>query len=992
MLRRKVLSLAATALGFVISSVAVAQDATTPPPAAPPATTPPPAAPPPADSAVVGEAPVAAPATGKAAEERTEEIVVTGTRIRRKDLTTPAPVSVVNRDALTNSGKVSLGDFLQSLPEQGNTVNTQVNNGNDGSVHVSLRSLGAVRTLVLVNGRRMVAGGTQDPTAAPDLNTIPAAAIERVEILKDGGSAVYGSDAIAGVVNVILKKKYSGSEASTYGGVTGHTDGETFDLSAMTGTGSERGNLLFSVGYQEQKSVMAGDRKWSETTYDYDFATGAKSPTGNSSTFPNGRFTLPGLTTDADGVITGCSGTGNAQYNALCNDAVAGDVSNFVPTFNGTTTTFDPYDGTLYNTNPTNYLLTPNRRIQIFATGDTNLGDVARGFFEASYVNRTSSQDLAPMPVVNNTIPNKPVSVDAASLYNPLGLTVTTWRKRTTEFGNRHFSQDLDTFRIVAGFDGSLGDWASGLRGWQWEASYNYGRTGGSQMNQGQVRMPNLANATGPSMMDPDTNQAICVRVPGDATTVIPGCVPANMLGGEGALSSAAKDYITFTGTDRSYIQQQVYSFTLGGELFNLPTSERPLGLAVGVEHRLEGAGFQPDVITASLESSGNNQLPTQGKYDVTEGYAELSVPIFANRPGFQDLELSAAIRAFNYSTFGSDSTYKLGARWSPIRDVTLRGTFSTAFRAPNVGELYGGTQDSFDGTNGDPCIDNTAGQCAPGTAWGTVAGGSNDTSEQFLSKRSPNPNLKPETANVYTAGIVFEPRAIANLSATVDYYNINLKKTINIRQAQYILDQCYGPSQNVAMCQLITRAPTGEILQIIDTRENLGTTETQGIDFAVRYGLPTPNIGRFNLVVDGTYLIQYDETDVTGFTTVHAGNYDNLLAMPRFKANTSVLWAKGGLGAGVTARYVHSYKECASGLCTSDDSESRTVDAYLPVDLFLAYSLKSRAGTTSIAAGVQNVLDTDPPYIYNAFSANSDPSTYDYLGRFFYIRLTQAI
>ncbi len=993
MLRRKVLRLA-TALGFVISSVAFAQDATTPPPAAPPPAAPPAAAP---QTAVVGEAPAAAPAK-KGDEERTEEIVVTGTRIRRKDLTTPAPVSIVNRDALQNSGKVSLGDFLQALPEQGNTVNTQVNNGNDGSVRVSLRSLGSARTLVLVNGRRMVYGGT-GADAAVDLNTIPAAAIERIEILKDGASAVYGSDAIAGVVNVILKRKYTGSEAAAYAGVTGHSDGQTYDVSGMTGSTSERGNFLFSVGYQEQQKVIAGDRNWSKTTYEYDFDTGQKSEVGQSGTFPEGRFAIPGM--NATG--TGICATGNAAVLALCSQFAATPAgpsrrNAWVPHYDAATgtTTYSMYDGTLYNTYPTNYLLTPNRRIQIFATGDTNLGDIARGFFEASYVNRGSSQDLAPMPVVNTTIPGKPVLYDANNIYNPFGVTLSSWRKRTVEFGGRHFSQDLDTFRVVAGFDGSFGDWAGFARSWQWEASYNYGRTAGSNINTGQVRMPELSNAVGPSMVF--NGQPICVRVANDPTTVIPGCTPANMLGGVGALAGAGKDYLAFAGTDKGYDQQQVYALNVSGELFSLPTSERPMGLAVGLEHRLEGAGYQPDVVTAHLESSGNNQLPTAGKYDVTEGYAELSIPLVTNMPGVQDLELSAALRAFHYSTFGSDTTYKFGARYSPIRDVTLRGTYSTAFRAPTVGELYGGTADSYDFVSGDPCKTSAAGNCQPGTPWGVATGtpGSGDTATQFLSKRSPNPNLKPETANIYTAGVVFAPRAVPNLTATLDFYNIDLKHTIDIRGVQYILDQCYGPAGDLAMCSLVQRNPvTGEILLVRDIRDNLGGTKTRGLDMAVRYGLPTPGFGRFNFVFDGTYVIKYDTIDVSNVVTKHAGNYDNQIAMPRFKANTSVLWNLAGLGAGVTGRYIHSYKECESYFCSLDlpgESRSRTVSAYLPIDLFVGYGLKSRAGTTSLTLGVQNVFDLSPPYINSAGNFNSDPGTYDYLGRYFYVRLAQSI
>ncbi len=1017
MLRRNVLRVL-VALGFVISSVAVAQDATTPPPAAPPPAAPPPAAP---QSAVVGEAPAAAPAA-KGDEERTEEIVVTGTRIRRKDLTTPAPVSIVNRDALVNSGKISLGDFLQSVPEQGNSVNTQVNNGNDGSVNVSLRSLGAQRTLVLVNGRRMVYGGTGASGGIPavDLNTIPVAAIERVEVLKDGASAVYGSDAIAGVVNVILKRKYTGSEASVYGGVTGHSDGQNADVSAITGTGNEHGNILFAAGFQQQLKVLAGDRSWSETTIGYDWdgsvtgQVGSKYATGNSSTFPNGRFTLPGLTRTAAGDITGCSGTPVAgataaqiaNYNAMCGTAVADQVSNFVPSFDGTATTYAPYDGSLYNTNPTNYLITPNRRIQIFSTGDANLGDVARAFFEASYVNRTSQQNLAPIPIVNNTIPNKPVSISAYSIYNPVGIDITSWRRRAVEFGNRFFSQNLDTFHIVTGLDGSLGDWASFARGWSWEAYYSYGRTQGTEVDAGQARMPQLADATGPSAVNPATGQPVCLRSPtGGFTTanIIPGCVPANMLGGAGTLDPNAKTYVGFDGTQKGYNEEQIWALNLSGELVALPTAERPMGLALGVEHRLEFAGFLPDVVTAHLESSGNNQLPSQGQYDATEGYAELSIPIVTNKPGVEDLELSAAIRAFNYSTFGSDSTYKFGGRYSPTRDVTLRGTYSTAFRAPSVIELYGGAADSFDSTR-DPCRGAAAAtrpECTANQPWGHVpAAGSGDPSTQFLSKRSPNPNLKPETATIYTAGIVLAPRAVPNLSATLDYYNIYLKHTIDIRTANYILNQCYTANDQT-MCERVTRDANGVIQQIIDTRDNLGSTKTQGLDLAIRYGLPTPTIGRFNFIFDANYVIQYDTTDVSGVTDKHAGNYDNLIAMPRFKGNLSVLWAKGGLGLGVTGRYVGSMKECADantdpGYCSNGDPTaatfSRTISQYLPIDLFLSYALKSRAGTTTVSAGVQNVFDATPPYIASAFAANSDPSTYDYLGRYFYLRLTQSI
>jgi iron complex outermembrane receptor protein len=934
------------------------------------------------------EAPVAGGPSASPKQSATEEIIVTGTRVRRKDLNTPAPVTVLTRDQIQASGKVSLGEFLQSLPEQGNTVNAQVNNGNDGSIRVALRSLGSARTLVLVNGRRMVPGGTGADSAA-DLATIPSAAIERIEVLKDGASAIYGSDAIAGVVNVILRKRYSGTEVGGYAGVSQEGDGEVYEAHATTGTAGDRGSMLFSAGYQEQKPIFAGKRSWSEFTMDFDFDTQQRLPSGNSSTWPQGRFSIPNRAASCS------SSTITPALSQLCNlFATNGGVNNFVPDGQGGWTT---YDNSLYNTNPTNYLLTPARRIQLFTTGDVNLGSEARAFFEASYVNRTSKQTLAPMPVLGTTIPTAPVFISRDSIYNPFGVTITSWRRRTNEFGNRFWSQDLDTFRAVVGLDGSLGEWAGPLSGWTWGFDYNHGRTAGTQRQEGQVRMPNLANAVGPSMIDPDTGLPICVRVANDPATKIGGCVPMDVLHGLGTLDQAAKNYVAFDGTDFGHNQQDIVTANVSGELFPL-LGTRPIGLAIGADYRRESASFLPNVITASLESSGNNQLATSGGYNVKEAYGEVVLPLIGGMPYVEDLEFQAAIRFNDYSTFGSETTYKLGARYSPIRDLIIRGTYGTAHRAPNVGELYGGAADDYPAAT-DPCrnpTDPVVRQRCIDT--GVPGGASNDPSVQFLSKHVANPNLGPENANIFTAGIVIQPQMVRQLSFTVDYYNINVKKVISFRGAPFILNQCYlAEVQNPAMCNLIERTPDGNILVINDERANIGSYHTTGFDFAVRYNLPVADFGRFNFVVDGTWLRSFRLTDEIGVITNGAGNYDTVTqpiggALPHLKMNTGVFWSMGPFGAGVSARYVGSYKECQSGTCSLDDSVSRRVSHYLPFDLFASYTLRGwTAGTTALVLGVQNVANTNPPYIFNAFAANSDPSTYDYAGRFFYSRLTHT-
>jgi iron complex outermembrane recepter protein len=910
-----------------------------------------------------------------------EEVVVTGSRIRRKDLTTPAPVAVINTEQIQASGKVSVGDFLQSLPEQGNGINTQTNNGNDGSVNVSLRSLGTQRTLVLVNGRRMVPGGTGAGSTV-DLNTIPAAAIERIEILKDGASAVYGSDAIGGVVNVILKRHYTGTEVSGYVGTSSSGDGQTTDISAITGTTGERGSVLFAAGYQEQKKVLAGDRAWSKSQYDMQDADGNETfknahrvPVGNSSTFPAGRFRVP------SSYLAANCGTATGQLAQVCSAWTAAgspdDNQTYVP--NGGSSGYTVYDGSAYNTNPTNYLITPNKRIQLFSAGEAKMGDSSRAFFEASYVNRQSSTNLAPMPLVNNSIPTMPISVSQYAVSNELGTDITSWRKRTTEFGNRSWKQDLDTFHLVLGVDGTLPAAAGFLEGWTWGVNYNYGRTNGTQTNGGMVRMNNVAAALGPSMVV--NGKAVCVATPGDATTVIPGCIPMDVLHGEGNIVTQGntladlKRFLSYTGVDSSEYTMQIWSADAAGELFKI--GERAVGLAVGADYRMESGVWQPDPIQAASESSGNNADPTSGKYNVKEAYAEVSVPLLSNMPMAEALELSAAARWVKYSSFGANTSFKLGARYTPIQDFTLRGTYSTAFRAPSIAELYSGKQDSYEFAS-DP-----TGQ---------------DPAAQFLTFWESNKNLKPETARIWTTGLVLEPRPVPNLSFTLDYYYAKVDNEIGLHGTQYLLDKCNEQGPASIYCGYIHRDSDGFVSVIEDQRNNLFKTATSGVDFAARYQLPTHSIGSFGFVLNGTYLISYDDTDQDGVVYKHAGTYDFQTALPRWKANLGASWAFEGLSAAAEARYVGTIKECLFGTCSdptynhaAEGDETRTVSAYLPVDLSLGYSFETGFGKTALLGSIQNVFNTNPPYIFNAVNFNSDPNTYDYAGRYYSIRLTQS-
>jgi outer membrane receptor protein involved in Fe transport len=926
-----------------------------------------------------------------------EEVVVTGSRIKRKDLTTAAPVTVVNREAVLASGKVSIGDFLQSMPEQGAAINTQFNNSGDGATRINLRSLGSGRTLVLMNGRRFVAGGT-GADASVDLNSIPASAIERIEILKDGASAVYGSDAVAGVVNIITRKRYNGTEATIFTGTSGEGDGQIYDVNFTTGTGSEKGNILFNAGYYEQKTVWSGDRSWAQDAYIFDYTTNEAFKSG-SSAIPMGRARVdlddPACTSQTCVDLRAAGLTG--PQTLIVDPAAPGG--------------FRPYNGATdsYNFQPENYLVTPQKRVSLFASGDTNLGNVARGYFEASYVNRKSAQKLAPEPLFNV---NLGIPISADSLYNPFGQDIGDARRRLVEFGNRDFTQDLTTFRVVTGLDGALGDWAGPLKGWNWDASYNFGRTQGVNTTNGTLRAPYIAAAIGPSMIDPATGAPICVGTPGDATTAIAGCVPLNLLGGAGTITPDQVAGLGFFGTDVGLNQQEAVSVSLGGDLFKL-MADRPAGIAAGFDWRKETGYFKPNPISGSGENSGNNSGFTDGSYKVNEFYAEVVLPVLNNVPGVHDLELTAAIRFFDYTTFGSDNTYKVGARYSPVRDLTFRGTYSTAFRAPTIGALYSGQSESFPQVS-DPCgVDQTTGlpRNPVGTpigdlcvADGVTPGANGDDRTQMRSAVGGNPDLTPETAKIFTFGAVIEPRWVPNLTATVDFYSIDLTNSITDVGEGVIMAGCYPGVVGAArtFCDKVTRDPvTGVITSINNLTTNVGGDVTSGIDVALRYMIPTASAGQFRLAFDGTWLLQFDRTQANGDVIEAKGTFDlNPTLLPEFKANAGIQWNLGGLGAGLSARWVGSSKECANsdgisgqdGVCAGQTAPlSHTIAQWATFDAFVGYNLNTAAGNTAITVGAQNLLDEKPATAWNGFLASSDAATYDYMGRYVYARLTQA-
>ena len=602
-------------------------------------------------------------------QEAGEIIEVTGSMIERRELTTAAPVSVLDKADLEGAGLSTIGDILQNLPAQSNAINAQANNGGDGSTRVNIRGLGVNRTLVLLNGRRVVPGGI-GADASVDLNAIPLAAIERVEVLKDGASAVYGSDAVGGVVNIITRQDFRGSEASVYTGGSSRGDGFTYDVSFVTGHSSNKGNIIFSAGYQSQRPVFAGDREFSAADREYDYEANEEYTSGSTAT-PGGYIDPATIDLDGDGAPDNVALCGRDASEEMPPLACKPDGRGGWEPFN------DPDD--LYNYQPSNYLYTPSRRYNIYSAGHYNLTENVKVFYEGLYLNRQSNQQLAPEPFSGN------VPISARSIYNNTSGDIYDYRRRLEEFGDRNQLQNVDTFRLVTGISGKISADAPAFKNWKWEVSYNYGHTVGLQRLAGNLIVSRLANALGPSFLDADL-----VPRCGTPDNVIPGCVPMNIMGPSGSISPEQAAYVTFTGVSTGFNDQKTALAQASGRIMKLPNNG-DIAIAVGADYRREAGGFTPDPLTSIGDTTGNAQAPTSGSYDVREAFAELSIVPVSGLRGAQWSELSFAARAFDYDTFGSGVTWKAGGLFKTFGGLAVRGTYSTAFRAPSVGELYQG-------------------------------------------------------------------------------------------------------------------------------------------------------------------------------------------------------------------------------------------------------------------------------------------------------------
>ncbi len=908
-----------------------------------------------------------------------ERFYVTGSAIARGDRFRMSEI-VITRAELEHSGLATIGDILQTLPQQYNGVNAQTNNGGTGAIRVDLRGLGASRTLILINGRRVVAGGL-GADASVDLSSIPLAIIERVEILKEGASVLYGSDAIGGVINIITRRRFEGSEANLSIGSTTHGDGLTYDTSLAFGASSNRGEVWFSVGYQKQEPVFAGDREFSMVDRVYDYENKQSVRAGSTAT-PQGRFST-NVDLDGDGRPDGvqdlCGMIDARRPYAVCRREGDGYAPFVAP-------------DDLYNYQPENYLYTPSERYHVFGAGSYALTDDLRVFFEGTFHNRKSEQRLAATPLFTAT---EGLVIDRDNVYNPLGATIFDYHRRLVEFGPRRRSQDVDTLRLVAGLEGALPT----LRDWTWELSFNFGRTLATRRDLGQLVVSRMANALGPSYLDA-SGVARC----GTPTAPIEGCVPLNLLAGAdaAAITQEMIDYVGYTGLSSGYNRQQTLSATMQGPLVRRPWGE--VALAAGADHRREGGGYTADSLTWAGDTTDADRTPAEGSYHVTEGFVELSAATRIDKALLERIELGGAAHAFDYSTFGRGITGKLSGQLQAAGGVSLRGTYSSAFRAPNIGELFMGTLHTFEEVE-DPCDAEPGGASRPpppdvqarciaeGIPAGTVFGPTS-----YPVRVRGDQNLSQETAKIFTLGLAVEPPWVPGLTVALDYFHIDLSDVVTWPSARAIVAACYG-SGNSPSCDLVRRDPITRQIEFIDRPpSNVQVRRTSGLDLSLAVDRQF-SFGQIHAALEGTYLLGFEQNNlVYPFEPIELrGNYDGGV-YPTLKANLTTTWERKGLGAGFRLRFVGGYDECQDRACNflGDgaldffESRVRSVDSNLTADLFAGYSLTTKAGLTTMSVGVNNVLDQAPPRIYSGFATDSDSATYDYRGRFVYARMSQ--
>lgn len=853
-----------------------------------------------------------------------DEVQVTGSRIKRVDLSSVGPATVLDAAEIENLGVSSAEVLLQRLPASagfaGNSNAAYWVSGGWGTAQVNLRGLGGNRTLVLLNGRRVVAGGS-GANDSVDLNMIPLSIVSRMEVLKDGASAIYGADAVAGVVNFITKESFEGLQFDARYGVTNHSDGEEYRLVLTWGISGDRGNLMFAANYQDNQAAPLIDRAPCALA-DIDGNNTLECSPGSSTA--GGRAVLP------DG----------SQVNFTGGDA------------------FEPFNIQRHGFSSNSFFNASNpvKRFSLGAFGNYSLNHKVRLFTEAMFNWRDSFQPASPATLRN-------IRFAAAHPTNPTGEDIVLLRRRTVEFGARDFGQDVNTWRVVAGIQGELGG------GWTYDLAANWGRNTAVDALFNNVNVNRMAQTLDPALCGMNG-------------------IPCADILGEGDLDPAVGNYVLFNQRNSGGNEQKSISGGVSGLIFDLPAGA--VGVAGGFEFREDSGWLDPDSLLTAGGALGNAQDPISGKIKTAEIYGELHVPIFADVAMFETLDLDIALRYSDYDRFGSDTNYKLGLNWRVVPSFKLRGTFSTAFRAPGIPELFSGVYEVQLPT-ADPCSGWARLDPSSTIYRNCQAAGVPRNYVQFgstvVTDIGGNPLLQPEDADTFTAGLVFEPESLPGLSLTLDYFDIDIENAISQTDGSNKLSVCYS-SRNLShpFCgpkHHTRNAVTGDISFLSAQSANAGREVMRGLDIGATYAFELGSVAQ-NVNFKLTNLRKYEITAFDGDTPVARqgsvgcciGGYPEWRALGYWTA-TFDRWS-GTYGFQMIGEATD--RNGAPGAIGTD------IDAVFYHNAQLSYTLKDGI---KFRLGIDNVLDEDAPYVRSWTDGNTDTMTYSLLGRMVYAQVT---
>ena len=926
-----------------------------------------------------------------------DTVVVTGSRIKQANLESSSPVTQVTAADIESQGVTRIEDLINQLPQAFAAQNATVANGASGTATVNLRGLGASRTLVLVDGRRMPYGGVGQ--SAADLNQIPSQLIERVEVLTGGASAIYGSDAISGVVNFITKKDFEGVEVSgqysfyqhknDFGGpgavklrdvIAGRaatnpaqfalppnnvTDGFGREASLLVGMSTEdgRGNFTAYAGWMENDEILQRDRDFSACSLN-------AGPT----------------------VSFSCGGSGTASPARLTDFATYNFVADGANWRNFSNATDQ------YNFGPTNHFLRPATRYNVGASGHYELNERVDVYTQLMFTDYRSIAQIAPGGIffdsssINCDNPFLPPGRLADIGCTPAlvasgGSTTMYIGRRNTEGGGRQQSFSNTSFRAIVGARGAIS------ANWDYDVSFQRSTVKANEETLNYFVIDRIGKALDAVRLP---NGTIGCR---DAAARADGCVPYNPFQA-GGVTQAALDYLQAPGISVGTIDQDVALATVSGDTgFKFATADETVQVAVGAEYRRDKLKRETDALlaTASLSGTGGATIGITGSTKVTDLFAEARVPLVQGAAFADNL---VADFAYRYSDYGDidTNTYKVGLDWSPVSSFKVRGSYQRAVRAANIIELFTAQGFNLFDIDGDPCgfdaRSATTAQCiatgVPAANVGSPALDSPAGQYQFL--QGGNPGLQPEESDTYTVGVIFQPEFVPGLVMSVDWFNIRVEDTISTFGAENTLTACYA-NNDAAACSRIRRNPLGQLWlgagNVIDTNINIGAVETSGIDINATYsGLEIGSFGELGFNLTGTYLQDLITEPGPGITPYDCvGFFAGSCGTPnpqwrhQFRTSWETPW---NLNLALTWRYfdkVEQFRAPAGRIDSVLGSQSY-------FDLVGTYDFNDKA---SVVLGVNNILDTDPDIngsVGTTGNGNTFPQTYDALGRYLFARV----